>query len=209
MTEIRLVETSVHGRFLFRNGPRERLIVGFHGYAETADAHLAELEKIDGIGEWSVAAVQALHPFYVRSTQQVVASWMTRLDRVEAIQDNIAYVRRVIAELPAAKTLVFLGFSQGAAMAYRAAAAIPCSGLIVLGGDIPPDVDDASKLPRLLLSKGTQDEWYTAEKLEKDLRFLAGKRDVTTCVFDGGHGWSDAFRNGAAEFLACLVHPSS
>lgn len=209
MTEIRLVETTVHGRYLLRKGPPERLIVGFHGYAETADAHLAELEKIDGIGEWSVAAVQALHPFYVRSTQQVVASWMTRLDREQAIQDNIAYVRRVIAELPAAKTLVFLGFSQGAAMAYRAAAVIPCSGLIVLGGDIPPDVDDASKLPRLLLSKGTQDEWYTAKKLEKDLRFLAGKQDVTTCVFDGGHEWSDEFQHAAGTFLANLVHPSS
>ena len=204
--ETRLVETSVHGRYLLRSGPPERLLIGFHGYAESAAVHMAELEKIPGAGDWTLVAVQALHPFYVRSTQEVVASWMTRLDREHAIADNIAYVRRVVAELPEPRTLVFAGFSQGGAMAYRAAVSIPCAGLIVLAGDIPPDVDDASKLPPLLIGRGVQDDlWYPPEKLGRNLRFLGSKPDVTTCVFDGGHGWSDEFGRAAGDFLASLI----
>ncbi len=205
MIETRLVETSVHGRYLLRSGPAERLLVGFHGYAENAEMHLLKLEEIPGMGEWTVAAVQALHPFYLRSTQAVVASWMTRVDREHTIADNIAYVRRVVAELPRPRTLVFEGFSQGAAMAYRAAVSIPCAGLVVLGGNIPPEIDDLSKLPRLLVGRGDRDEWYTPDKFERDKKFLSSKADLVTCFFDGGHEWSDAFRAAAGKFLAHLA----
>ena len=202
--ETRLVTATVHGRYLLRErGPR--LLVGFHGYAETAEIHLGQLEKIPGIGDWSVAAVQALHPFYTRNDQAVVASWMTRLDREHAIADNIEYVRRVVADLGARESLVFIGFSQGAAMAYRAASNIRCDGLIVLGGDLPPDVvaqDSVQLPPRILVGRGERDDWFTAEKLKKDLSFLRGVADVTTCVFDGAHEWTEEFRNRAGEFLA-------
>jgi predicted esterase len=201
MTETRLIQTPVHGRTLFRPGDPDRLLVGFHGYGETADVHLAELLRIRGAGRWSVAAVQALHPFYVRSTQEVVASWMTRVDREHAIADNIEYVRRVLADLPAARTLVFAGFSQGAAMAWRAAAAIRASAVIVLGGDLPPEIPSDALLPPALIGRGIRDEWYTEEKFKKDLNFMEGRNRVTTCVFDGGHEWTDEFRDAAGRVL--------
>lgn len=203
MAIARNIETKIHGRFLFEDRGAERLIVGFHGYAETADVHLAALETIAGIERWSVAAIQALHPFYMRSSGAVVASWMTSLDRTMAIKDNLEYIGRVLDELPKAKTLVFAGFSQGAAMAYRAAAAFPqASAVMVLGGDLPPDV--TANLPPVLIGRGIRDEWFSAEKFEKDLKSLEGRAQVTTCVFDGGHEWSDAFRSAAAEFLKAL-----
>ena len=83
------VAATVHGRFVVRPGPPERLLIGFHGYAETAETHLDELLKIGGVEEWTVASVQALHPFYTARTQQIVASWMTRLDRELAIAPRI------------------------------------------------------------------------------------------------------------------------
>ena len=200
MAIARNIETKIHGRFLFEDRGHERLIVGFHGYAETAEAHLAELQKIAGIDRWSVAAVQALHPFYTRSGS-VVANWMTSLDREIAVADNLAYVGNVLASLPTPTTLVFSGFSQGAAMAYRAAAAFPqAAAVIVLGGDLPPDV--TANLPPILIGRGVRDEWFTAEKFDKDLKSLAGRAQVTTCVFDGGHEWSDEYRRAASEFLA-------
>ena len=205
MADIRLIETPVHGRVLVRSGPPERLLAGFHGYAETGEIHLRELEQIPGAGEWSVVAVQALHPFYVRSTQEVVASWMTRLDREAAIADNIEYVPRVLASFPAARTVVFAGFSQGAAMAWRAAAALGCAGLIILGGDIPPELPADGQLPPALIGRGIRDDWYTDEKLRKDLSFLEGRCEARTCVFDGGHEWRDEFRAAAGEFLRLLV----
>jgi predicted esterase len=200
------IATTVHGRYLHEDRGPERLLVGFHGYAETADVSLAAMAEIPGIGEWSLLAIQALHPFYTK-TGAVVASWMTSLDRELAMADNIDYIRRVIAAVPPAKTLVYLGFSQGASMAARAAAfATPAAGLILLGGDVPPDVKDdpAVKLPPVLVGRGKLDDWYSEEKFNKDLSFLQAKTRVTPCVFEGGHEWTDAFRTAASEFLRTL-----
>ncbi|HYK03515.1 MAG TPA: phospholipase [Thermoanaerobaculia bacterium] len=204
--KIQTIETSVHGRYLYEDRGTERLLVGFHGYGEDATAHLAELERIPGVERWSVVAVQALHPFYTR-TQSIVASWMTGLDREVAIADNIAYVRRILAALPPPRTLVFAGFSQGAAMAARAAAyAAKPAGLILLGGDIPPEIhaDPGVTLPPVLLGRGTRDEWYSEEKLNKDLSYLEATTRVTRCVFEGGHEWTDPFRTAAGELLRSL-----
>lgn len=201
------IETPVHGRVLFNDRGSERLLVGFHGFGETAEVHLAELEKIDGVGEWSVAAIQALHPFYTRSGS-IVASWMTSLDRELAIADNLSYVRRALAELPRAKTLVLAGFSQGVAMAFRAAAYLGAqpAGLIALGGDVPPEIagDPAVKLPPVLLGRGERDDWYTDEKFKKDMSYLEGTTRLSTLVFDGGHEFSDPFRTAAGDFLRSL-----
>jgi predicted esterase len=201
--ELRTLAARVHGRFLVRSGPPERLLVGFHGYAENAEIHHAELMKIAGAGHWTVVAVQALHPFYAGRTPQVVASWMTSQDREHAIADNISYIRSVVEQFPEARRIVFAGFSQGAAMAFRAAANIRCDAALVHGGDVPPDVTSA--LPPVLLGRGVRDEWYSAEKFEKDLRFLESITSVTPCVFDGGHEWTDEFRAAASEFLTRLA----
>src|SRR5260221_3992795 len=121
---------------------------------------------------------------------------MTSQHREHAIADNSGYIGNVLKARPPAKPLVFLGFSQGAAMAYRAAAAFPCDGLIVHGGDVPPDVSaqESVQLPPVLLGRGSADSWFTAEKLEQDLSFLQSVTRVTTCLFDCGHEWTDALR---------------
>ncbi len=73
------------------------------------------------------------------------------------------------------RPLIYAGFSQGVAMAYRAAALAqrPCDGVIALAGDVPPDVAPlASSLPRVLLGRGTEDKWYTGEQAAKDRAVL-------------------------------------
>jgi predicted esterase len=197
------VATTVHGRYLYEDRGPERLLVGFHGYAEAADVNFAELQKLPGIERWSVVSIQALHPFYTR-TGEVVANWMTKLDRELAIADNLGYVSNVLAQLPSPRQLVFAGFSQGATMAARAAASIPCAGLILLGGDVPPEVkNDAVRWPpSVLVARGTRDDWYTVEKFDADVEFLEPRTRLTRLVFDGGHEWTDAFRTVAGELLA-------
>jgi predicted esterase len=202
---VKHIETTVHGRVAFEPRDPNLLLIGFHGYAETAEIHMAELQRLPGTGEWSLAAVQALHPFYSKGGTVIGANWMTSMDRELAIADNLNYVRRVTAALPAADTLVFLGFSQGAAMAARAAAHIQAAGLIILGGDIPPDVRGRN-LPPLLLARGTRDEWYTEEKFREDLKFFEPARTV---VFEGGHEWSDEFRTAAGDFLSARKRSAS
>ena len=187
----------MHGRFLVRPGPPERLLIGFHGYAEAAEIHMDELLKIRGVENWTVAAIQALHPFYTGRSERIVASWMTKLDREQAIADNKAYVRSIIESFHEPRTVVFLGFSQGGAMAYRAASDFGrAAGLIVLAADLPPDV--TTNIPPVLIGRGSRDDWYTDEKLKKDLKYLP---NAEVCLFDGAHEWTDQFREAAARFL--------
>ncbi len=210
---IHTLPATTLGRYLAvlpeREGPAP-LLVGFHGYGESADVHLAQLCRIPGTTGWLKVAVQALHRFYNPKTQEVIGSWMTRLDREQAILDNVSYVRAVLAavrrDYPFAADLVLAGFSQGAGMAWRVAASgEACRGLIALAGDVPPDVaaSTGAKLPPALIGRGLMDSWYTAEMLDADLQALRPRsHGVETCLFDGGHAWTAAFREAAGGFLA-------
>lgn len=205
----RAIATGTHGHYWVRPGASlpAPWIVGFHGYGENAAAHAAALERIPGIDRWTVVSVQALHPFYTR-TQEIVASWMTKLDREEAIADNIAYVGRVIeavrGEAAVAGDPVFAGFSQGVAMAYRAAASFPARAVLALAGDVPPEIDPA-RLPSVFLGRGTRDEWYTEAKMATDLDRLAHAGiPATPVVYEGGHEWNDEILAACGEFLQRL-----
>jgi predicted esterase len=213
MTETRTLSTATLGRYLVEPASRASgvgapLLVGFHGYGQNAEHLLQELHRIPGVAGWTLVAVQALHRFYNAKTQEVVGSWMTSLDREQAIEDNLAYVARVVAELRTDRgdrKLVFAGFSQGAAMAWRAAAHCkPCHGLLVLGGDLPKDVAEAPALdlPLILIGRGERDTFYTASQLAKDLAALESRGLKAEVIrFDGGHEWGPTFLDAAGRFL--------
>ncbi len=204
--------TITHGRYLVHGSDAAEgapLLVGFHGYGENADRHMEKLRQIEGADRWLLCAIGALHPFYNTRTGEVIDSWMTSRGREQAIVDNVSYASRAVAEVRRryrpSNRLVFAGFSQGVAMAYRAMAASGsrCHGLIALAGDVPPDVAaNGNHLPRVLVGRGTGDTLYTEEKMDADLAVL-GKlgADVTTCVFEGGHDWTPEFYARAGEFL--------
>ena len=217
MTETRLLTTSITGRYLVEPSLQAGapLLVGFHGYGQRAEHLLEDLRRLPGAGGWTLVAVQALHRFYSPMTRKVVGSWMTSLDRDQAIADNLAYVRRVVAELRAERgdgKLVFAGFSQGAAMAWRAAAWCgPCDGLVVLGGDLPPDVAEAPglALPPVLLGRGERDAFYEAAQFEQDLTVLDALGFQAEAVrFEGGHEWGPGFLEAAGRVLDRFAPPS-
>jgi predicted esterase len=208
------IPARVHGHALLvrgrEAGPAAPLLVGFHGYGENAERHLAELARIPGVERFARAAVQALHPFYTRR-DEVVANWMTRFDRERAIADNVDYVREAVARLqaavPGAGRLVYAGFSQGVAMAYRAAALAghASAGVIALAGDVPPELApaDLARLPPVVLGRGRAEVWYDEAKMARDVeRLRAAGVDVRPVLFAGGHEWTDAFRAAAGELLA-------
>jgi predicted esterase len=208
------IATTAHGRYLVSPGasPAAPLLLGFHGYAESAEVELQRLQTIPGIDAWTVVAVQALHPFYRRTTNEVVANWMTRQNRELAIADNIHYVQNVVRSLSGPwPFIVTAGFSQGVAMAFRGAVNLdaPVRGVLACGGDIPPEIDQAAlaRLPAALLGRGARDDWYTAEKLAADeARLKAAGVRVQTSVFDAGHEWTAEFSEAAAQFLHRTVH---
>lgn len=205
-----LIETRTHGRVLISSPahvPARGAIVGFHGYGQNADIMLDELRRIPGANAWQLVSVQALHPFYTRNDQAVVASWMTRQDRETAIADNTAYVNRAVATaIPDdTRSLVFVGFSQGASMAARMAARSSrrADGLIMLGGDIPPDVKDdpLATLPPVLIGAGSTDVWYQT-LVDADVQFLDRKGVQHQVVrFAGGHEFTAEFRSAVGGWL--------
>ena len=207
---VHTIEATTHGRYFTappEDGGPAPLLVGFHGYGETAEQHLDALRRIPGHERWLVVSVEALHLFYTK-TRDVVGCWMTRVLRDEAIEDNTGYVARVLEEVrrdPAAgEGVVFAGFSQGVAMAYRAAvrAGAGCRGVVALAADLPPDVAESrAALPPVLIGRGTTDWWYTREKHEHDLKALEGRARVESLVFEGGHEWTDTFARAAGDFL--------
>jgi predicted esterase len=69
---------------------------------------------------------------------------------------------------------------------------------------MPPDVaeDPSALLPPVLVARGARDEWFTEEKMRRDLERLETRGVPTRAlVFDGGHEWGEAFFPAAGAFL--------
>jgi predicted esterase len=207
----RTLQAAVHGRYLVEPAAAPAgLLIGFHGYAEAAEAALARMQSIPSADEWLLVAIQGLHRFYRGRSRDVVASWMTRQDRELAIADNLRYVEGVVEhvtrEWRVSGPIVFTAFSQGVAMAYRAAcrSSGAVAGVISLGGDVPPELDPAglSRIPAALVGRGARDDWYTVEKLAADVsRLEAAGVVVARVTIDAGHDWTKEFDAAAAAFL--------
>jgi predicted esterase len=202
-----LVSAPTHGRVIVRDvGEPEGLLVGFHGYMENAEIMMERLTAIPGLERWTLVSVQGLHRFYKGRSQEVVASWMTRQDREAAILDNIAYADNVVASTRSGEEpIVFTGFSQGVAMAFRAAVKgkAKASGVIAVGGDVPPELlaDASSRFPRVLLTRGAQDDWYTADKMAKDVAALRARgEEPQSLTYEGGHEWTSEVAAAVGRF---------
>jgi predicted esterase len=213
--EVRLVGTRVHGRVLVKASPATPagVLLGFHGYLESADTQLARLERMPGAEAWTLVSVQALNRMYRGRSRETVAGWMTRQDREEAIEDNIEYVNRVVADLgilPGDATVVCAGFSQGGAMAFRAGVrgAFGAAGIICVGADVPPELiaDPAAAFPPVLFVRGARDEWLTPDTFELGVTSLRARgADVQALVVDAAHEWTESASLAAGEFLTRIT----
>ena len=212
--QTRTISAQTHGRYLVDLPDNRRgTLVGFHGYKENAATTMEVLRQLAGDRPVGLVSIQGLHRFYGRGGD-VIASWMTKEDRELAIADNVAYVAKVLNAVSAdpglTRPLVYVGFSQGVAMAYRAAALAQraVDGVIALAGDVPPDVVPlAGTLPRTLIGRGTDEEWYTAEKCAADVHALRSAGvGVADVLFEGGHEWTPAFIERSRQFLDELLN---
>ncbi len=198
------------GKYLVRLPVHSRpapLFAGFHGYGQTAEDELKLLCAIPGSEHWLCCSIEALHSIYTQHGNPG-ASWMTSRDRDQHIEENVRYVDAVIDRIRGLysvnDTLSFHGFSQGTGMACRAAifGRYPADSLMLLGGDIPPELSMSGFKGRVHLARGTRDHIYSQEHYEQDaVRLLEGAVPFVTCSFTGGHGANDAYFSAAGEFL--------
>jgi predicted esterase len=209
-----LIPALTHGVTLVRPAhaaASRGLLVGFHGYMETAALQMERLTAIPGAAKWTLVAIEGLNRFYRGRTETVVASWMTREDREVAIADNLAYVAAALEEVPhdPSARIVYAGFSQGAAMAFRAGVLGRglASGIIAVGGDVPPELlrERSMRFPPVLLARGLRDEWLTAARFEDDVAALtACGASVRALRYDGAHEWNAEVAAAAGGFLELL-----
>lgn len=210
---LRHAATQVHGRYLVRPpaaAPPAAWLVGFHGQGQSAAEFLGFLDRIPRGPGWLAASVQGLNRYYAGRSGRIVAAWMTSEDRELAIADNVTWVDAVLdaleREFGAPRAIVFAGFSQGVAMAYRAGLLCrrPCAAIVAACGDVPPELRTGATRdwPLVLAATGDRDEWYTPARLESDLEFVRSRRpDVRSLVFGGGHEWSDPLCEAAGRLL--------
>ena len=209
--DVHAVPTMTHGRVLVQEAravARRGLLVGFHGYMESAEIQMDRLQAIPDASLWTLVSIQGLHRFYRGRSEDVVASWMTREDRELAIADNVAYVAAALDQVPhdPSTRVVYTGFSQGVAMAFRAGlrGTLPAAAIVAVGGDVPPELveDPSLRFPAVLFARGSRDEWLTEPRFEKDVAALRSRAaGVEPLVYDGAHEWNLVVSDAIGAFL--------
>ncbi|HMS33634.1 MAG TPA: hypothetical protein PKC91_06060 [Ignavibacteria bacterium] len=168
-----------------------------HGYAQLAEEFIKEFEFLQD-GSALIIAPEGLSKFYFRN--KTGASWMTKEDRINEINDYVGYLDAVFDELHSSYDLSttqanILGFSQGVHTAVRCftKSKYDFSGLILCSSDFPKDADFKALKKKLTGSKlyylfGKYDEIISVEKFNEGLNVLKTNGvPYEDIVFDGKH----------------------
>jgi predicted esterase len=207
------LDTSVSGRYLVEvpagNGPFH-ILAGFHGYGQTAEGQMELLQQIPGSERWLLCSIEALHPF-MNVKGDPGACWMTRRDRDLRIAENLRYVDSVldsvVRDYSVTGILVLHGFSQGVAMACRAAmlGKHAVFSVMLLGSEIPPELEVLGRMGRVHLGRGDSDRLYPQEKFEGDTaRLRESGVPVEVIRYHGGHSLSPEYLASAGRFLQAI-----
>ena len=171
-----------------------------HGYSQLAEDFIRYVSILDD-GSRFIVAPEALSRFYVKpATGKIGASWMTKEDRENEIQDYVRYLDalhdHVFRETdPSSVSLHVLGFSQGVATAARwAALGKGAPDQLVLWAEFLPPEFDTPQTARALRDLhitavyGDSDEYITAEAIDRHTDQLQGLGlEFDVVVFEGGH----------------------
>jgi predicted esterase len=183
------------------------LVVGFHGYAEsgrTSHLRIKRLFRQSPCQEnsFDLLTPQGLHSFYGKCGK-IVYSWMTKENRELHKQNNRAYFEGVLKSVLAENNynqIILIGYSQGAAMAWRAVETLKLLlvgntliNIICIGGAIPPDLSLetlGSKNLKVNLFRGQKDLLYCKEDLLSDEKRLeAHQIQFESESMKTGHRW--------------------
>jgi dienelactone hydrolase len=168
-----------------------------HGYGQLAQYFIRKFSGLDE-AEHLVIAPEGLHRFYLNGTAgRVGASWMTKEERLDDIEDNLNYLDAVYSTYIANanyEQVVLVGFSQGASTAARwleLRRPERITTFIQWAGVFPPDLQPLHSEPmkniRHVVVLGNQDPYFSAEKHEllPNPRLPFGEYE--TVIFDGAH----------------------
>ena len=171
------------------------VFIALHGYAQLANRFIQEFKPVIRPGI-AVVAPEGLHRFYRKGFYgDVVASWMTKEDRLNDIRDYCAFLDQVYDKfIQSNQHVVLVGFSQGVATACRwmSASKPRIDQLIFWSGSIPTDLPiealDAIQSCKTFMVYDETDVFRTAESVAKQEKFLrAADVQVTEWKMHDGH----------------------
>lgn len=174
-------------------------IIACHGYGQLAKNFIRKFDAIASEDTF-ILAPEGLSTFYWQGfSGDPVASWMTKENRLDEIEDYCRYLSQVYAAyrtaLPADVKIVLFGFSQGCATVLRwiFQDRPEFQALVLWAGMIPEDLD-YNTMTELWTTRpiyyiyGTEDQFITPERLVQFQSFFEDKQlPVLERKFVGSH----------------------
>jgi predicted esterase len=190
-------------------------VIACHGYGQLAKNFIRKFDAIASEDTF-ILAPEALSTFYWQGfTGDPVASWMTKENRLDEIEDYCRYLSQVHAlyrpEMPADVKIILFGFSQGCATVLRwiFQDQPEFQALVLWAGMMPEDLDYATKTDLwktrpVYYIYGSEDQFITPERLAQFQTFFADNQlPVEERNFVGPHtvdrtalaAWFEDFRH--------------
>ncbi|HLP10299.1 MAG TPA: hypothetical protein VK177_00105 [Flavobacteriales bacterium] len=175
----------------------KKVWIVLHGYGMHAGIFLKKFEPLFS-EEVVFIAPEALNRYYVKgSSGNVGASWMTKEERQDEINDYVNYLEHTFESLNISENieLTVLGFSQGASTLARwiSVSVSKPAKVIFYAGVFPPDLELKFTQERWSSLKsfvfiGDQDEFYSAGEFTATYDALTKVNSaVKFTVFEGKH----------------------
>lgn len=170
-----------------------------HGHGHLAEYFIKQFDCLDD-GQHLIIAPEGLSKYYLKGfTGRVGATWMTKEDRLNDIDNYLTYLKAVYNEvkpqLAEDVKVTFFGFSQGAATISRFATQTEAcfDRLVLWAGIFPPDLPPLKSIERIRHKPvywvyGKQDPYLSAGVMDEQSR-LAKNLQINPEVisFEGEH----------------------
>ncbi len=189
------IKVTKTARYYFYGNVQEshnEIVLVLHGYGMQASAFLENFSILQKEGRLIVAP-EGLSRFYKRGfSGDVVASWMTKEDRLLEIEDYIGYLDNLADELHSSNArLIVIGFSQGATSASRwlLHGKTVISDFVIWCGEFAREPKTTSNpLPPIYHVRASNDEFIAAERFDEQLNYLTEAGfEVKEHLFEGKH----------------------
>jgi predicted esterase len=169
------------------------LLFVLHGYGMHAGQFIKNFDPIAS-PTLKIVAPEGLSRFYRRGFDgDVIASWMTREDRLSEIADQRYFLDKLYDTMVGStvRRVYVLGFSQGTATASRwmSGNTRQFNGLLLWGGDFAPDAEDPiNGLRKIQCVVGNQDPFISLPLFEERCISLENRGyEVQRTIFEGAH----------------------
>ena len=176
----------------------KHLLLVMHGYGQLASKMIHKFNQLDE--GYLVVAPEGFSRFYWNEEKGIVgASWMTKMDRLEEIEDYTNYLQYLLgqfqAQIPQNTPITVLGFSQGGATVVRWLHRLQpnIQHIVLWGASFPQDLDYRAQLAYwnnkdIHLVQGRQDEYITPERQQQQATFLHEQQlEAKMHWYEGGH----------------------